>query len=75
MAEARITEFIGETQIPEKVLDFMGSGSCMPREAWRLPSPETLHYIRVCQHFLQIVYETFFTNTSPIFNLRKILHW
>ena len=49
MAEARITEFLGETQtdgrsvrIREKVLDFMGLGSCMPREAWRLPSPQPL---------------------------------
>ena len=33
MAEARITEFFGETQIREEVLDFMGLGSCMPREA------------------------------------------
>ena len=40
MAEARITEFFGETQIREEVLDFMGLGSCMPREAWRLPSPQ-----------------------------------
>ena len=46
MAEARITEFFGETQTDgrsarkqEEVLDFMGLGSCMPREAWRLPSP------------------------------------
>ena len=43
MAEARITEFFGETQIREEVLDFMGLGSCMPREAWRLPSPQPLH--------------------------------
>ena len=43
MAEARITEFFGETQIRVQVLDFMGLGSCMPREAWRLPSPQTLH--------------------------------
>ena len=43
MAEARITEFFGETQIREEVLDFMGLGSCMPREAWRLPSPQMLH--------------------------------
>ena len=42
MAEARITEFFGESQIREKVLDFMGLGSCMPREAWRLPSPPML---------------------------------
>ena len=51
MAEARITEFFGETQtdgrsvrIREEVLDFMGLGSCMPREAWRLPSPQPLQY-------------------------------
>ena len=42
MAEARITEFFGESKIREEVLDFMGLGSCMPREAWRLPSPQTL---------------------------------
>ena len=42
MAEARITEFFGETQIRVQVLDFMGLGSCMPREAWRLPSPQML---------------------------------
>ena len=42
MAEARITEFFGETHIREEVLDFMGLGSCMPREAWRLPSPQPL---------------------------------
>ena len=45
MAEARITEFFGESQIREEVLDFMGLGSCMPREAWRLPSPRTLHEV------------------------------
>ena len=39
MAEARITEFCGETQIREEVLDFMRLGSCIPRETWRLPSP------------------------------------
>ena len=46
MAEARITEFFGETQTDgrsarkqEEVLDFIRLGSCMPREAWRLPSP------------------------------------
>ena len=44
MAEARITEFFGETQIREEVLDFMGLRSCMPREAWRLPSPQPLQY-------------------------------
>ena len=42
MAEASITEFFGDTQIREEVLDFMGLGSCMPREAWRLPSSQTL---------------------------------
>ena len=42
MAEARITEFFGETQIREEVLDFMRLGSCMPREAWRLPSFQPL---------------------------------
>ena len=45
MAEARIPEFFGETQIRVQVLDFMGLGSCMPREAWRLPrlpSPKML---------------------------------
>ena len=47
MAEARITEFFGETQtdgrsvrIREEVLDFMGLVSCMPREAWGLPSSQ-----------------------------------
>ena len=47
MAEARIPEFFGETQILVQVLDFMGLGSCMPREAWRLPelpSPKMLHH-------------------------------
>ena len=43
MAEARIPEFFGDTQIREEVLDFMGLGTCMPREAWRLPSPQMLH--------------------------------
>ena len=47
MAEARITEFYGETQIRVQVLDFMGLGSCMPREAWRLPSPQTLQNVYV----------------------------
>ena len=42
MAEARIPEFFGESQIRVQVLDFMGLGSCMPREAWRLPSPGML---------------------------------
>ena len=42
MAEARITEFFGETQIREEVLEFMGLGSCMPREARMLPSPQML---------------------------------
>ena len=44
MAEARIPEFFGDTQIREVVLDFMGLGTCMPREAWRLPSPQMLQY-------------------------------
>ena len=49
MAEAKITEFFGKTQtdgrsvrIREEVLEFMGLGSCMPREAWRSPSPQPL---------------------------------
>ena len=45
MAEERILEFFGDTQIREEVLDLMGLGSCMPREAWRLPrlpSPKML---------------------------------
>ena len=42
MAEARIPENFGDTQIRVRVLDFMGLGLRMPREAWRLPSPETL---------------------------------
>ena len=46
MAEARITEFFGESPTREEVLDFMGLGSCMPREAWRLPSPQMLHQHR-----------------------------
>ena len=45
MAEAGITGFFGETQIREEVLDFMGLGSCMPREAWRFPSPQPLQKI------------------------------
>ena len=45
MAEASITEFFGETQIRGEVLDFMELGSCMPREAWKLPSPQMLHYL------------------------------
>ena len=44
MAEARITEFFGESEIREEVLDFMGLGSCMPREALRLPSPQMLQF-------------------------------
>ena len=44
MAEARIPEFFGDTQIREEVLDFMGLGTCMPREAWRLPSPQMLQF-------------------------------
>ena len=31
-------------KLQEEVLDFMGSGSCIPREAWRLPSPQPLHF-------------------------------
>ena len=53
MAEARITEFFGESQIQEEVLDFMGLGSCMPREAWRLPSPQNASLSleqRLCAH-------------------------
>ena len=49
MAEARIPEFFGETQIRVQVLDFMGLGSCMPREAWRLPSPQMLHHHSVTE--------------------------
>ena len=44
MAEARIPKFFRESQIRVQVLDFMGLGSCMPREAWRLPSPQMLHF-------------------------------
>ena len=44
MAEARIPENFGDTQIRVRVLDFMGLGLRMPREAWRLPSPQTLQY-------------------------------
>ena len=44
MAEARIPEKFGDTQIRVRVLDFMGLGLRMPREAWRLPSPQTLHW-------------------------------
>ena len=54
MAEARIPEFFGDTQIRVQVLDFMGLGTCMPREAWRLPSPQTLHSIA-----LDYVYRTY----------------
>ena len=43
MAEARIPENFGDTQIRVRVLDFMGLGLRMPREAWRLSSPQTLH--------------------------------
>ena len=42
MAEARMTKNFGDTQIREEVLDFMGLGLRMPREAWRLPSPQLL---------------------------------
>ena len=31
----------------EEVWDFMGFGSCMPREAWRLPSPQPLQWVLV----------------------------
>ena len=31
-----------QKEFQEEVLDFMGLGSCMPREAWRLPSPQPL---------------------------------
>ena len=31
-----------QREFQEEVLDFMGLGSCMPREAWRLPSPQPL---------------------------------
>ena len=31
-----------QQEFQEEVLDFMGLGSCMPREAWRLPSPQPL---------------------------------
>ena len=31
-----------QQEFQEEVLDFMGFGSCMPREAWRLPSPQPL---------------------------------
>ena len=44
MAEARIPENFGDTQIRVRVLDFMGLGLRMPREAWRLPSPQMLHW-------------------------------
>ena len=64
MAEARITQFFGETQtdgrsvrIREEVLDFVGLGSCMPREAWRLPSPQPLHHKQLrqsLQHGVQL---------------------
>ena len=42
MAEARITEFFGESQTRVQVLDFMGLGSCMSREDWGLSSPQML---------------------------------
>ena len=29
------------------VLDFVGLGLRMPREAWRLPSPQMLHYVLI----------------------------
>ena len=28
-----------QQEFRKEVLDFMGLGSCMPREAWRLPPP------------------------------------
>ena len=28
-----------QQEFQEEVLDFMGLGFCMPREAWRLPPP------------------------------------
>ena len=31
-----------QQEFQEEVLDFMGLGSCMPREAWSLPSPQPL---------------------------------
>ena len=31
-----------QREFQEEVLDFMGLGSCMPKEAWRLPSPQPL---------------------------------
>ena len=42
MAEARIPENFGDTQIGVGVLDFVGLGLRMPREAWRLPFPQML---------------------------------
>ena len=42
MAEARIPENFGDTQIRVQALDFVGLGLRMPREAWRLPSPQML---------------------------------
>ena len=52
MAEARIPENFGDTQIRVRVLDFVGLGLRMPREAWRLPSPQTLNYIPDAPNFL-----------------------
>ena len=46
MAEARIPENFGDTQIRVQALDFVGLGLRMPREAWRLPSPQMLHSAR-----------------------------
>ena len=43
MAEARIPENFGDTPIRVRVLDFVGLGLRMPREAWRLPFPQMLH--------------------------------
>ena len=42
MAEARIPENFGDTQIRVRILNFVGLGLRMPREAWRLPSPQML---------------------------------
>ena len=49
MAEARIPELFGETQIRVQVLDFMGLRSCMPREAWRLPRLPSPKMLQCCQ--------------------------
>ena len=49
MAEARIPENFGDTQIRVRILDFVGLGLRMPREAWRLPSPQTLQNKQKCE--------------------------